>query len=124
MVMLVGLVVAPSCCPLCAAQSFGQGPDATEMTSNCHSHVVADHGAVYLQAVRSCGVPDLQAANLPALNRLMSLRGVRAKAFHGGNGVRYVNHCLRSAANSTPIGAALESPPRFCSANSPVVLRI
>jgi hypothetical protein len=94
------------------------------MGSHCHSHGAANGGVVYLQGVRSCGSPELQAANLPSADKRSSLQRFRGQAFSGAPGVHSVSHFLPSAANFAFIGADLESSPHSSSGISAIVLRV
>jgi hypothetical protein len=94
------------------------------MGSNCHSHGLANGGTVYFQASPSCGAPELEAANLPAVNKRDSLQRVRAAAIPGAIGVIAEDNSSASARKYAPVDAELESPPHSCYAISSVVLRI
>jgi len=122
LIILLALVVAPACAPLCAAQICVQGHASTEM--GCHSHGAANGDVVYFQSVQSCGAPELQAANLPSADKRGPLQKVRAATASGELGLLSLVDSLMSATGSAPTDANLESPPQFCCAISIAILRI
>jgi hypothetical protein len=85
---------------------------------------MANGAALYLQAVHSCGSPELQAANLPSANKRSSLQRSYERAFLGALGADSVNLFLPSAINFPPVGSDPGSSLHFCSTFSTVFLRI
>jgi hypothetical protein len=61
LVMLMALLVAPACAPLCAAQNCGLAHTQAAAAGHCHSSGSMPHEASLLRGFRNCGSGELPA---------------------------------------------------------------
>jgi hypothetical protein len=61
LVMLMALLVAPACAPLCAAQNCGLAQTQPAAAGHCHGGGTTPHEAPLLRGFRNCGSGELPA---------------------------------------------------------------
>src|SRR5690349_19204398 len=58
---IAGLVVAPTCAPLCAVQHCGRADASTAANGICHRAGIMHHEALLVHGTRNCNLPELPA---------------------------------------------------------------
>ena len=119
---LAGLVVAPACAPICAAQACSQAPLAAGTESHCHFSETTNDHAGHIHGVQSCGAPQLQMANLTSVNRRGALQWDRATI--SANAAGLLSLALSLPHPCSVRGARIRLPQSFGSPIPTAVLRI
>lgn len=113
LLLLLALLVAPICGQLCTTQACSR-LSSTGTEAQCHFTPGSGGGSVHLHAVRNCGAPDLQMANLAssfkpgtlqALRSVSSARSDYVPSMELSNGLKaYHRACNGCCTDSPPLG--------------------
>jgi len=86
-VTLVGLVIAPSCAPLCASRNCSRSDGSATANGSCHESSAMSHEALRARAVRNCSSPELPAV----LSTSTAVRGDSGMSRASAPGANYVS---------------------------------
>ena len=115
--ILLGLLVAPACAPLCAARMCSQSAASVSSEEQCHSASVMHNDVPQIHAVANCNAPELAASALTAENKIKISKIPRETSPAAGDlaatqkfDSSFIAHGINFSVNPEPLGASNSFP--------------